>query len=94
MGFVIMAFQRRILISFLKLFDIVVIGMSSAFAAMAVFYKGSGVAFIEFLKMRVSIHNFIFFVVILVCGHIAAYGMYQSRRSYAAVGHNREDSIR
>jgi exopolysaccharide biosynthesis polyprenyl glycosylphosphotransferase len=75
-------YQRSILLSCLKAFDIAVVGASYSIAAMVASYRGGDISIIEFLQMRVSIKDFLFFVAFLLGGYIvlSAFGMYQSRR--------------
>ena len=75
-------FRRRLLLRFLELFDLGVICISFGLATFAVYYETHAFSWLQFLEMRAKVHNFAFFLLFLVGGHIAfsAFGLYHSRR--------------
>jgi exopolysaccharide biosynthesis polyprenyl glycosylphosphotransferase len=56
--------------------------LSFLLATSAVFFRKDTVSFIEFLSMRIKVHNFVLFIVFLALWHIifSGFGLYRSRR--------------
>jgi exopolysaccharide biosynthesis polyprenyl glycosylphosphotransferase len=75
-------FRRRILLNFLEFFDLGVVAVAFCLATLAVYGQADSISLIDFLAMRIKIHNFIFVTLFFLGGHIsyAAFGLYQSRR--------------
>jgi exopolysaccharide biosynthesis polyprenyl glycosylphosphotransferase len=73
--------RRQMLLTMLKIFDLLVMAASFLLAAVPVLYE-SGLSFSEFFSMRVKVQNFILFVGMVCVWHIifASFNLYESRR--------------
>ncbi len=74
--------RRQILLKAFKLFDLLIMVFSFALATSAVSYRIGTVSFVQFLSMRVKVHNFALFLGFLFVWHLifSLFGLYQSRR--------------
>ena len=74
--------RRQILLNTLKLADLVIMALSFVLAASVVSLQISTVSLVEFLSMRISVHNFALFLALLYLWHVifSVFGLYQSRR--------------
>ena len=75
-------FRRHFLLKCLELFDLVAISASFTVATLAVYYASGTLSLVDFLSMRAKVHNFVFFSLFLIGGHVSlvAFGLYKSRR--------------
>ena len=73
--------RRQMLLTVLKIFDLMVMAASFLLASVPVLYE-SGLSFSEFFSMRVKIQNIILFGVLLCVWHIifASFNLYDSNR--------------
>jgi exopolysaccharide biosynthesis polyprenyl glycosylphosphotransferase len=76
------SFRRQALMSAFKLFDLAVMAISFALAALAVSYHSAGVPVASFLSMRVKVRNFLIFIFLAFLWHavFSAFALYQSKR--------------
>jgi exopolysaccharide biosynthesis polyprenyl glycosylphosphotransferase len=76
------SFRRRVLLNAFKLFDVCVMAVSFALAALPVSYYSAGVSFTNFLSMRVKMRNLLLFLLFAFLWHVvfSAFGLYQSKR--------------
>jgi FlaA1/EpsC-like NDP-sugar epimerase len=74
--------HRRILISALKLFDLLIMVFSFALATVAVYSHFDSDTLSEFLQMRIKVGNFAFFLGFLLAWHLlySLFDLYESRR--------------
>src|SRR5579875_1829513 len=77
--------RRQMLLTAVKLFDLLVMVASFSLATVPVLYA-SGLPLSEFFSMRVKVQNFILFSALLFVWHIifASFGLYESRRLLSA----------
>ena len=76
------SFRRRVLINAFKLFDLGVMALSLALAALPVSHWTYHVPFASFLTARVKMQNVVLFVGLLLAWHaiFSMFGLYESRR--------------
>jgi exopolysaccharide biosynthesis polyprenyl glycosylphosphotransferase len=74
--------RRRLLLSALKLFDVASLTVSFLLAALAVFPLSRNLTTTEFFSMRVKIHNFAIFALLILVWNLifCLFGLYASRR--------------
>ncbi|MBV9626122.1 MAG: sugar transferase [Acidobacteria bacterium] len=77
-----MALKRRLLLSALKLSDLLIMVVAFAAATLPVLHESRAVSFAEFFAMRVKVQNFLIFSAMLLFWHIllCAFRLYASHR--------------
>ena len=77
-----MTFRRRILLKALMLFDLLVLGLSFALAAIPVSRLTDDVSFLSFLSMRIKVENMLVFLALMLAWHfiLSMFGLYESKR--------------
>jgi exopolysaccharide biosynthesis polyprenyl glycosylphosphotransferase len=76
------SFRRALLCKLFSLFDLVIMGVSFTFAAVAESYLTTSVSFVAFLSMRIKLQNILILLVMLAIWHgvLSAFGLYESKR--------------
>ena len=77
-----MSFRRRILLKALMLFDLFVLGLSFALAAVPVSRLTGQVSFFSFLSMRIKVQNMLVLLALMLGWHfiLSMFGLYESKR--------------
>ena len=77
----LMSFRRRILLKALMLFDLLVLGLSFALAAIPV-SRLTDVSFLSFLSMRIKVENMLVVLALMLAWHfiLSMFGLYESKR--------------
>jgi exopolysaccharide biosynthesis polyprenyl glycosylphosphotransferase len=77
-----MSFRRRILLKALMLFDLLVLGLSFALAAIPVSRLTEKVSFLSFLSMRIKVQNMLVLLAMMLAWHfiLSMFGLYESKR--------------
>jgi hypothetical protein len=77
-----MSFRRRILLKALMLFDLFVLGLSFALAAIPVSRLTGKVSFLSFLSMRIKVQNILLLLALMLGWHfvLSMFGLYESKR--------------
>jgi exopolysaccharide biosynthesis polyprenyl glycosylphosphotransferase len=77
-----MSFRRRILLKALMLFDLLVLVLSFALAAIPVSRLTGKVSFLSFLSMRIKVQNILVILVLMLVWHsvLSMFGLYESKR--------------
>ena len=77
-----MSFRRRLLLKALMLFDVFVLGLSFALAAIPVSRLTGQVSFLSFLSMRIKVQNMLVLLTLMLGWHfvLSMFGLYESKR--------------
>jgi exopolysaccharide biosynthesis polyprenyl glycosylphosphotransferase len=77
-----MSIRRQILLKALMLFDLLVLGMSFALAAIPVSRLTGKVSFLSFLSMRIKVQNMLVLLALMLVWHfiLSMFGLYESKR--------------
>jgi exopolysaccharide biosynthesis polyprenyl glycosylphosphotransferase len=77
-----MSFRRRILLKALMLFDLFVLGLSFALAAIPVSRLTGQMSFLDFLSMRIKVQNMLVVLTLMLGWHfiLSMFGLYESKR--------------
>jgi exopolysaccharide biosynthesis polyprenyl glycosylphosphotransferase len=77
-----MSLRRRILLKALMLFDLLILGLSFALAAIPVSRLTAKVSFLSFLSMRIKVQNMLILLALMLGWHfiLSMFGLYQSKR--------------
>jgi exopolysaccharide biosynthesis polyprenyl glycosylphosphotransferase len=77
-----MSFRRQILLKALMLFDLLVLGLSFALAAIPVSRLTDKVSFVSFLSMRIKVENMLVLLALMLGWHfiLSMVGLYESKR--------------
>ncbi|MGA9133528.1 MAG: sugar transferase [Candidatus Sulfotelmatobacter sp.] len=77
-----MSFRRRILLKALMLFDLFVLGLSFALAAIPESRLTGQVSFLSFLSMRIKVQNILVLLTLMLGWHflLSMFGLYESKR--------------
>ena len=82
---------RTLLVKILKLFDLGLMSLSFVAATMATLRHGTPLSLVQFLSLRIKIHNFAILIIFIAVWHsvLTAYSLYNSRR----LSRNRQEVI-